>query len=343
MKLGIIGSYDEEHKSVCGQSDKTELFLLKFRERLGDENVCFTNMYNWKKAKYNKFLSIIYTFLVSKNIIIMTSVNGTRVLYLFAKLMKTITRKKIYHMVVGGEKNLEIFKKKNYIEIAKRLDGIYVEINNMVEEYNKLGITGVEYIPNCKEICENYLDNVLRNEKPYKFCTYSKVNREKGIPEAIEIIKTLNEQKKIPCILHIYGVIDDEYKEEFNHELENKHQYLNFCGKINREESCSQLSQYYAMLFPTHHPEGVPGALIDAYEAGLPIFSSDSYYMKSIINHGKTGMICKEYDIEDYVNKIEYSIDNNLISKMRKLCYEEVQKYNVNLIINKLINNMQLR
>ena len=69
MKLGIIGSYDEEHKAVCGQSDKTELFLLKFRERLGDENVCFTNMYNWKKAKYNKFLSIIYTFLVSKNII----------------------------------------------------------------------------------------------------------------------------------------------------------------------------------------------------------------------------------------------------------------------------------
>ena len=53
MKLGIIGSYDEEHKAVCGQSDKTELFLLKFRERLGDENVCFTNMYNWKKAKYN--------------------------------------------------------------------------------------------------------------------------------------------------------------------------------------------------------------------------------------------------------------------------------------------------
>ena len=113
MKLGIIGSYDEEHKAVCGQSDKTELFLLKFRD-------------------------------------------GTRVLYLFAKLMKTITRKKIYHMVVGGEKNLEIFKKKNYIEIAKKLDGIYVEINNMVEEYNKLGITGVEYIPNCKEICENY-------------------------------------------------------------------------------------------------------------------------------------------------------------------------------------------
>ncbi|MFR2389430.1 hypothetical protein, partial [Intestinibacter bartlettii] len=63
----------------------------------------------------------------------------------------------------------------------------------------------------------------------------------------------------------------------------------------------------------------------------------------SIINPGKTGMICQEYDIEDYVNKIEYSIDNNLISKMRKLCYEEVQKYNVNLIINKLINNMQLR
>ena len=51
--------------------------------------------------------------------------------------------------------------------------------------------------------------------------------------------------------------------------------YIKYCGIINSEKSVSTLKNYYALLFPTHfYTEGIPGTLLDALCAGVPVITS---------------------------------------------------------------------
>ena len=345
MKLGIIGSYDITHKSVCGQSDKTELFEKKLREKIGSENIRFVNTYLWKQKKMYLFKDVIFTFLSCRNIVIMTSVNGTKVLYLIARLFKYFTKKNIYHVVIGGKQNVELLRKNHrYLAIAQTLDGIYVEIQQMVKEYNDLGVKKVKYIPNCKDIKRTNDINLDRNDSPYKFCVYSKINREKGVPEAIEAIVKMNEKRENCCRLDIYGVIDNEYKSEFEKKISEYASFIQFHGKIDREKSLEILSKYFALLFPTHHPEGVPGAMIDAYEAGLPIIACNTYYISNIIKNNYSGILYEENDDKGLVEVLEQVINTpDLIVDMRQNCRTEAMKYNSKDVIKQMVEHMKLR
>lgn len=346
MKVGIVGSYDVSHKAVCGQSDKTELFEKKIKEQLGDKNVRFVNTFAWKSSMIRSLLDIVFLFFSCRNIVIMTSINGTKLLYLLSNFFKLFTHKKVFHIVVGGKKNIELIENHpRFLKIAKKMDGIYVEIQQMVEEYKRLGINRVRYVPNCKDINSKTLPCDNRSGAPIKFCVYSKINREKGVPDAINAIVAVNEKfgKKV-CDLDIYGVVEDTYKDEFQHTVQTHSDCLHFFGKISRDTSFDILSRYYAMLFPTHHPEGVPGTMIDAYEAGLPIIAYDSFYISEIIKDGYTGLLVEENSFEKLCQVIEDSVKHPVImDNLRKNCYKEAEKYDSTSVISSMLADMDLR
>lgn len=346
MKVGIIGSYDVTHEVVCGQSDKTELFEKKIKEQIGDRNVKFVNTFTWKSNIICSLFDIIFLFISCRNIVIMTSINGTKMLYLLTDFFKMFTHKKVYHVVVGGKKNIELIEDNTkFLKIAKSMDGIYVEIQQMVEEYKRLEINQVRFVPNCIDINSTVFQKKTRSGYPLKFCVYSKINREKGVPEALEAIVAANKKfEKKMCELDIYGVVEEEYKNEFENMVSTHSDCLHFLGKISREKSMEILSQYCAMLFPTHHPEGVPGAMIDAYEAGLPIIAYDSFYISEIIKDGYTGVLVEENSLDKLCSTIEGIIHNPaIIDNLRNNCYKEAKKYDSAAVISSLLADMNLR
>ena len=55
--------------------------------------------------------------------------------------------------------------------------------------------------------------------------------------------------------------------------------------------SVDVLKSYFFLLFPTKCPgEGIPGTIIDAYAAGLPVVSSLYPNFAEIIDEGVTGL-----------------------------------------------------
>lgn len=346
MKIGLIGSYDVTHQAVCGQSDKTELFESEFRKIIGTKNVTFVNTYAWRKRKIRLMMNVLFTFLISANVVIMTSVNGTKLLYVFASFFKKVTRKNIYHVVIGGKQNVELLKNnRKFLKIARQLDGIYVEVKQMVNDYHEIGIKKVMYIPNCKAIVKTVDDDSSREKLPLRFCTYSKINKEKGIPEAIEAVAKANTVLGyMGCTLDIFGVVDEAYKHEFEESLKEYSSFIQFRGKIQRENAPNILNGYYAMLFPTHHPEGVPGAMIDAYEAGLPIIAFNTYYISNIIIDGHTGILIPENDNEKLVSTILWMVKKpEILREYRLNCRTEAMTYDSTSVIHEMITCMELR
>lgn len=346
MKIGLIGSYDTTHTVVCGQSDKTELFESEIRRIIGTNNVVFVNTYSWKKRTIRLMMDVLLTFLFSSNVVIMTSVNGTKFLYMFASFFKRFTNKKIYHVVVGGKRNIELLKNnQTFLRIARRLDGVYVEVKQMVDAYREIGVSKIMYVPNCKEIVKTVDVNNDREQLPLRFCAYSKINKEKGIPEAIEAVARANaELGYIGCTLDVFGVVAEEYEQEFEVMLEKYGSFIKFCGKIQRKNAPDILNKYYAMLFPTHHPEGVPGAMIDAYESGLPIIAFNTYYISDIIKEGYTGMLIPENDNKKLVATILQMVKNPKMLRLYRInCRTEAMEYDCTKVINKMLAHMELR
>ena len=139
-------------------------------------------------------------------------------------------------------------------------------------------------------------------------------------------------------------MVAEDYEQEFEEMLQRYSSFIKFCGKIQRKNAPGILNSYYAMLFPTHHPEGVPGAMIDAYESGLPIIAFNTYYISEIIKDGYTGILIPENDNKKLVATILQMVKNpEMLRPYRLNCRTEAMEYDCTKVINKLITHMELR
>ena len=344
MKLGMIGHFDPEHKIVCGQSDRTEIIYNSFKERLGEGNVVFINSHGWKKSVFSILKSIITIMSDCDIIVFLLSTNGVKAMYRVLPFLNIFYKKKIYQIIIGGSNNIEIFKNNRYcLKNGLRISGLFVEAREMVSELKKIGFTKVYWAPNCKKIRQiSDTKHIISEDEPIRFCTYSRINISKGIPDAIDAIAQYNETHVRKCELDIYGIVDSDYEKEFNEKTANTPN-VHVKGKINRADSIDILSQYFALLFPTHHNEGVPGALIDSYEAGLPIIACNSAYMSDLIKQNQTGLLYSSNNKNGLRNAVEYAINNvNAFVNMRKNCIEEAKKYDETQINESILKNMGL-
>lgn len=84
------------------------------------------------------------------------------------------------------------------------------------------------------------------------------------------------------------------------------------------------------MLFPTHFPtEGIPGSVLDAYIAGIPVVASDWTYARELIENGKTGIIIPFEDNQEKFNSACESLLNEpeKLNKMKEFARERTVEY----------------
>ena len=161
----------------------------------------------------------------------------------------------------------------------------------MKAKLEKQNISNVDILVNFKELRQLTKEELCyKITIPYKLCTFSRVIEKKGIEDAINVIKDINDnEEEIRYILDIYGPIDKIYKNRFENLVENFPEYINYKGCIAPNESVEVLRNYYCLLFPTKFKtEGIPGTIIDAYAAGIPVIASKWDNANEVICDGIT-------------------------------------------------------
>ena len=345
-KIAVIGNFGESGQPIAdGQTIKTRILTSELQNQYGSDEVVVFNTYG---GTINILKAPIYSFLAlwrAKNVLILPAHNGVRVFpLLLVMLSMFFRRRRLHYSVIGGWLPQMITTKPLLRYLLKQFDGIYVETQTMKRALKSLGLENIYLLPNFKPL--NIVDIDSSDSVcniPYRLCTFSRVSKEKGIVDAINIVDKINRtQGKTIYTLDIYGQIDADQEELFKSIFTTVPEYVQYKGVADFNKSVEVLKPYFALLFPTHYyTEGIPGTIIDAYSAGVPVISAKWESFADIVDDNKTGLGYEFDDVRQLESILVSIIDNpQKLERLKEECIKKAQQYQPHIAIQPLLNNL---
>ena len=344
IKIGFIGHLAIGKDYYDGQTIKTRTVYEGIYRVI--DNIVYVDT-NKKNSPLKLIIDTLKCLLFTNRIIVMLSRNGLKVylplLYLYSKL----PGKKVFHCVIGGNDDELLNENPKWIHYMASFSANWYESKKLVEKMKNKGILSSEYLPNFKNIKRldikqlNFYVNDQKNSDTYKFCTFSRVTKEKGISDAVQALNSVIKSRGKNIYLDVYGPIDPNYEKEF-FDLLTKYDFVKYRGVVEAQESVECLKGYYGLMFPTYfYGEGFPGTLIDAMCAGVPVIASDWHFNSEIINDGIDGIVYGTSKYEKLEDAIMWAIDNkeNFIN-FKKKTWEKAENFLIEKNINYILNEM---
>lgn len=307
-KCCVLGHFACDRNAANGQTVKTKIITDELKKQLGEDSICSIDTFGGAKVLLKAPFQVLFALRSSQNVIMLPAHNGVRVygrlLPLFRKFFEN---RKIHYVVIGGWLPLFLGKRKMLAKSLKKFDGIYVETSMMKQQLAAQGFNNVFVMPNCKDL--NTLkkeDLIYSTEEPFRLCTFSRVTKEKGIGDAVEAVKAANEKHgRVIYTLDIYGAVDSDQILWFDQLQKSFPPYVKYRGLVDFNESTEVLKKYFCLLFPTHYyTEGVPGTIIDAYAAGVPVIAARWQNFEDVIDDGITGIGYEFGNKDELVRKL---------------------------------------
>lgn len=330
-KVAIVGHFAFGKDLLNGQTVKTKILTEELERVYGKENIVKIDTHGNKFKMLWSVVKSVFAMFSCENMVILPAHNGVRVFVPILSKFAKASKCRLHYAVIGGWLP-EYIKDKNRIKKGlKKFKGVYVETMSMKNALDKMGYDNILVMPNCKNL--NILKEeelVYNTEKPYKLCIFSRVTKEKGIEDAVSAVKEVNEKYgETIFTLDIYGQVDSGQKDWFEELKTTFPDYIKYGGLVPFDKSTEVLKKYFALLFPTHYyTEGIPGTIIDAYAAGIPVISAKWENFGDIVVEGVTGF---GYEINNYeeFEKLMFDIagDSERINRLKAGCVHKCKEY----------------
>lgn len=341
-RICVCGAFAFDKMDMGGQPVKTRELFTALQKRYGIDKVISIETVGWKRHPF-ELLREFWNVAKKGGVIIMLPAHNGLIVFSFLLCMaKHIYGCKIFYDVIGGWL-VETVKKNR--RLRKRLccfDGIWVETTTMKKQLEIYGMKNVAVVNNFKNLrIISHEEIPLKIMQPFRFCIFSRIMEEKGIEDAIEAIvyvNDLNMDQGIICELDIYGPVDSTYQKRFKKIVEETPKYINYKGVVDTIKSSEVLKNYFALIFPTKFKtEGIPGTIIDAYAAALPVISArwDSY--ADVIDDGVTGLTYTMGEVDELKGIILQCIQNpQVVMSLKGNCLKKAEKYQVGCVMKQI-------
>ena len=342
-KIGICGHYGGNNNFLDGQTVKTKIITKELEKKFGNNEVKKVDTFGGKRRLVPILLNLISLVVSCKNIIILPAHNSLRIFAPLLAFVNSFYHRKLYYVVIGGWLPEFVAKRKFLRKALMKFDCIYVETNTMKNKLEVMGFYNIAIMPNCKEL--NILKTeelVYAKEEPYKLCTFSRVMKEKGIEDAVDAVIGVNEELgRIVYTLDIYGQIDKEQTDWFANLQTKFPDYVKYKGLVPFDNTTEVLKDYFLLLFPTQfYTEGIPGTIIDAYAAGVPVVATRWESFEDVILSCRV-LGCDFRNNNCLLNKLLiYSNKTNVINKIKKEVLKEAEKYRPENVIQRLTSKL---
>lgn len=293
-KIGIIGRVDLKRTLFDGQTVKTRMMYRLLCEMFGKQNIVVVDTYDYRHRALKIVVDAARCLLTCQDVFVLLSSNGRRVLFPILAFSSRVRGTRIYHNLIGGWLARNLDKYPQWVDYLNSFSVNWVEAHKLVGDLNRKGVVNASYLPNFK-----YLDEAQALEKrmygpDYHFCTFSRVVEKKGVGDAMLAVERIAANRAYgETTLAVYGPVDEGYRSEFESLLE-KCPHTSYEGCVEPERSVATISKYDALLFPTKWElEGIPGTIIDALAAGVPVIASRWGYYEEMLEDGVTGLSYK--------------------------------------------------
>ena len=315
-KILVVGNFGEDNK-LDGQTAKTRAITKTLKKICGEKRV---RTINTKKTGFLEKIRFGIFVISSEKVVILPARKALGPVT--GALGKLGVLHKTYYVVIGG--CLYDFAKDNakLIKSLKKMKCVLVETNALKDDLSKFDVDA-KVIPNYRI----YNGKPKLKKKGEKYVYYSRVIKEKGVLVAIDAVRKAGKTKKV--YLDIYGPIGDDFRKEFEEKIKDD-KYVQYCGVLNgNNKILGELSQYKCLLLPTtFNTEGVPGAVVEAMAAGVPVIVADWRYSAEIVSDKKTGIVLKNNTVDGLARAIKM-VENGKVDlgEMSKNCIRESEKH----------------
>lgn len=344
-KVCICGHFADGTYMNDGQTVKTCMLRDELKNRLGVADVYCIDTHGRMK-QILMFPRLIYGLICCRNVIILPAQNGLPLMSSWLSCWNRVFHRKLHYSVIGGWLASFLDNNPRTKHHLTCFDKIYTETSTMKRALESRGFSNVVVIPNCKSL-PIISENRLRREydMPYRLVTFSRVMKQKGIEDLIDTIWAINsESGKTIYQLDIYGPVDPEEQDWWKVQMKriNQTDYIHYRGNAPADKSVEILSEYFALVFPTRfYTEGIPGTIIDAYAAGLPVISAKWESFGDLVEDGATGLGFgfEEWD-ELKALLLRVSEEPSIIADMKKACVKKAEGYLPSNVIPLIINEL---
>lgn len=344
-KVGICGHFGFGKGLINGQTDKTMAVYNALKAELGKEQIATLDTCGWQKNPLGMVVGCRKLLSNCENVIMMPARKGYKVFpRLFVMLNRQYNRK-LHYVVVGGWLPDRLKDNPALRNTIAQVDCVYAELPEMTKALTDLGLNNAIYMPNFREISPMPASDIrYPKSEPYRLCTFSRINRGKGIEEAIAAVRYANRTlHRTAFVLHIYGKPEPEYEQRFAQLCDGFEPFIKYKGYISGfDESRVILKDSFAVLFPTFcNGEGFAGTIINAFASGVPVIATDWRYNPTIIRDGVDGIIYPTDKPEVLGDILVEAAENpQRLNSMRHSCLERSEQYNSKNVIVTLLNEL---
>lgn len=330
-RIGVIGHFGIGLDLFDGQTVKTRT-LADGLESFYKIDAVRVDTHGWSRHPIELLVSLIHCLDACSVVFVLLSNKGRRYLFPLLSWLARVKRVRVLHCLIGGNLTEEVRKYPREARALKSFEMNWVESHALVQELKDLGIPNVEFFPNFKELKPVSLDErTYSSAPPYRLCMFSRVMEEKGILDGIRAVKSINKKLGfVFCTLDIYGPVEKSFSEIFLSELDSCCE-SSYKGCVDYSKSVDVLSKYDVLLFPTYWPsEGMPGTIIDAFAAGLPVIASHWNCYDELLEDGVTGF-SYEYGRQDQLPDAIFKVLNRpeTIQNFGRLCRQRFERYSL--------------
>ena len=342
--IAVIGRVANGTELLDGQTVKTKTLVEELRRSFPDEDILCVDTYRYSRRFLKIFWDTLKAFRKSGHIFVLLSRNGRTFLFPVLTGLNKLFRRRLYHDVVGGALPKEAAQRPALVRQLKRFHVNWVEFEGMKQELADLGVHNVEVLPNFKRLSILPPEALTTgHQEPFLFTMFSRVCKDKGMTVAAETIGSINAHYgRTVAKLHIYGPVEEPYRQEFEALLAAHPEDVRYMGCIPQDRSVEALRGSFMLLFPSVYPgEGMPGTIIDAFSAGLPVIATDWRFNTQLVRHGRTGYHYDWTKPELLRERIVYAIEHpQEVDDMRPACLEEAARYTPEAVMAQILEKM---
>ena len=311
-KILVLGYFGYITNQLDGQTIKTRNLFLLLKKK--GENVDYFDTQDFKKSKFTFFILLYKLFLCDK-VYYLPAYNNLKFIFPLLFILSKLLRFDILYFVVGGWLPDFIKGKKVHIYFLRKIKFILSETKKLKQELkDRYNIKNVVIFPNFKFY--NELNN-SNNSSNIRIVFLSRINKKKGLDFLFNLSGrfSYNDNVELMC----FGPVNEEDRAYFESELV-KYPNLKYGGLVSFENVIKLLSTFDMFIFPTkYYTEGLPGVIVEAYFAGIPVIATNWKYASEFIIDGKSGFICEWEDFEDFYRKVNILVENpNRLKEMKE-------------------------
>lgn len=343
--IAVIGRVADGAQLLDGQTVKTKVLCEELHRRFPDRELICVDTYQYTKHFLSILCRTVGAFLRCEHIFVLLSKNGRRFFFPILTGLNAFFHRRLYHDVVGGALPEEAKARPALRKQLTRFEVNWVEFSAMKEALERLGVKNAEVLPNFKRLDILRADQLPQAQQfPFVFTMFSRVTREKGMGAAAAAIAEANRRSgSLRAVLQIYGPVEEAYQEEFDQLLDQYQDCVTYAGCVPYDESVKALRGSFMLLFPSVYPgEGMPGTIIDAFSAGLPVIATNWHFNAELVRNGVTGY-CYEWEkpellTEHIVHAIEHPDE---VNAMRPACLAEAANYTPEAAMERICQRMR--